>query len=273
MKRFRKGEADLLIATDVAARGLDVEHVSHVVNYDVPTDPDAYVHRIGRTGRAGREGVAITFAEPREHRLLRAIEQAIRRKIPVESVPNVADLRARRLEQTRTALRDAIVAGGLERFRGIAAELASEFDPLDVAAAAAKLLHEAGGDSGEDERDATIVPAAPTSERPVGKRPGGKGHERKRADRKGPDRTPEPRERDYVRLFVGLGRHAGVRPAALVGAIANEAGVKGDAIGAIEIADRFSMVEVASSRADEVVRALRKTTLRGRKVVVRPADR
>ena len=90
MRRFRDGASDLLVATDVAARGLDIEHVSHVVNYDVPSSPDAYVHRIGRTGRAGREGVAITLAEPREHRLLRNIEQATKQKIAIETVPTVS---------------------------------------------------------------------------------------------------------------------------------------------------------------------------------------
>ena len=108
MKQFRGGTADLLVATDVAARGLDIEHLSHVVNYDVPLRPESYVHRIGRVGRAGREGVAITLAEPREHRLLRNIEQLTRQKIEIATVPTVADLRARRLELTRASLREAI---------------------------------------------------------------------------------------------------------------------------------------------------------------------
>src|SRR6185503_12987964 len=103
--RFRAGQADLLVATDVAARGLDIEHVSHVVNYDVPSNPDAYVHRIGRTGRAGREGVAITLVEPREHRLLRNIEAATRSRLQIARLPTVADLRERRVEILRGNLR------------------------------------------------------------------------------------------------------------------------------------------------------------------------
>ncbi len=105
MKKFRAGKAELLIATDVAARGLDIAHLSHVVNYDVPAEPEAYVHRIGRTGRAGREGVAITLAEPREHRMLRNIEALTRQKIEVATVPTVAELRARRLDLLRASLR------------------------------------------------------------------------------------------------------------------------------------------------------------------------
>ena len=109
MGRLRGGTADLLVATDVAARGLDIDQLTHVVNYDVPSAPEAYVHRIGRVGRAGREGVAITLAEPREHRLLKTIERVTRQRITVEKVPTVADLRARRLELTRAALHESLL--------------------------------------------------------------------------------------------------------------------------------------------------------------------
>ena len=112
MAQFRAAKTDLLVATDVAARGLDIAHLSHVVNYDVPSSPEVYVHRIGRTGRVGRAGVAITLAEPREHRQLRNIEAFTRQKIEVTSVPTVADLRSRRLDVTRAALRERLLAGG-----------------------------------------------------------------------------------------------------------------------------------------------------------------
>ena len=113
MQRVRAGTAELLVATDVAARGLDIDHLTHVVNYDVPSAPDSYVHRIGRVGRAGREGVAITLVEPRQHRLLKTIEKATKQTIAVETLPTVADLRARRLELTRAALQDALQDGRL----------------------------------------------------------------------------------------------------------------------------------------------------------------
>jgi ATP-dependent RNA helicase DeaD len=158
MKRFRSNNADLLIATDVAARGLDIEHVSHVFNYDVPTEPDAYVHRIGRTGRAGREGVAITFVEPREHRLLRNIQFATKQKIAVGTLPTVNDLRNRRLELTRAALQEAVQAGGLDPFRKLVEDLASEFDPFDVAAAAVKLAHQASHDEEGARADEQDIP-------------------------------------------------------------------------------------------------------------------
>jgi ATP-dependent RNA helicase DeaD len=279
MKRFRSSKSDLLIATDVAARGLDIEHVSHVVNYDVPTDPDAYVHRIGRTGRAGREGVAITFAEPREHRLLRMIEKATQQKITVATLPTVADLRHRRLELTRASLREAVLAGGLEPFRNVVAELSSELDPMDVAAAAVKLAHEAShaeADAQAEEKDVVLEPA-PRRERP---RDGVRPAFRKGPNEKGNARGPRSERGDRgdrraqdsagrVRLFVGLGRMGGLRPGDLVGAIANEAGVSGGEIGAIEIGDRFSTAEVPEEYAEEIIQALRSTKIRGRKVTVR----
>ena len=133
MKKFRGEASDLLIATDVAARGLDIQHLSHVINFDVPCEAESYVHRIGRVGRAGREGVAITLAEPREHRQIRDIEQSTGQKIEIAKVPTVADLRARRLELTRASMREAIVAGDLDRYRVVVESLADEFDLMEVA--------------------------------------------------------------------------------------------------------------------------------------------
>jgi ATP-dependent RNA helicase DeaD len=250
MQQFRSGNVDLLVATDVAARGLDITHVSHVVNYDVPSAPEAYVHRIGRTGRAGRTGTAITLAEPREHRLLRSIEAFTKHKIEMAAVPTVADLRARRLELTRASIRERILAGGLDDVRIVVQSLAEEFDIVDIAAAGVKLAQSAAGDGDGEEPEIPAVsmtrgaPRAPTRDRSV---PGD----------------------DVVRLFIGAGRQAGIRPGDLVGAITGEAGIASRELGAIEIAERFALVEVPASRADAIIRALRSTTIRGKKVPVR----
>ena len=274
MKKFRANTADLLIATDVAARGLDVEHVSHVVNYDVPTSAEAYVHRIGRTGRAGREGVAITLAEPREHRLLRNIEFLTKQKIQIAAVPTVADLRARRIEMTKASLRETIVAGELDHFRAVVDSLAQEFDIMDVAAAAVKMADTKDGAEAEEIPSVTVRPDRP--DRPDSRhdrgpaprasasgaesgKPPGKGFSKKRI-------TPEW---DVARLYIGAGRAANVRAGDLVGAIVHEAGVDARAIGAIQITDRFSLVEVPADIADSIIETLRATTIKGKRVPVR----
>ena len=269
MGLFRSQKADLLIATDVAARGLDIEHLSHVVNYDVPASPEAYLHRIGRTGRMGRGGTAITLAEPREHRLLRVIENFTRAKIEVATVPTVTDLRARRLDLTRASLRERILAGDLDHVRVVVESLAEEFDIMDIAAAAVKMVHTAVAGDGDDRE--IPVAMAPRTEAAHGKRTTGAQRDRERPARRfsgGRSRVVETDGRT-VRLFIGAGRKAGIRPGDLVGAITGEAGVESRTLGAIEIADKFSLIDVPEALADEIIAALKKTTIRGKKVPVR----
>jgi ATP-dependent RNA helicase DeaD len=256
MNRLRSGNADLLLATDVAARGLDIDLLTHVVNYDVPSSPEAYVHRIGRVGRAGREGVAITLAQPREHRMLRTIEHITKQKILIEKIPTVADLRARRLELTRAGLEESLLEDGdLDHFRVGVETLAENYDLMDVAAAAVKLAHEAGGGQVDEEEIPDVPP--PSARGPKG-----------RDDR--PKRPGAKRESSgMTRVFIGAGRVAGIRPKDLVGAITNEAGLEGRDIGGIEIGDRFSLVEVPEGSVDGVITALRGTTIKGKKATVR----
>jgi ATP-dependent RNA helicase DeaD len=271
MSRFREGVADLLIATDVAARGLDIEHVSHVVNYDVPQSTEAYVHRIGRTGRAGREGTAITIAQPREQRMLKTIEREVGRRIEIAPVPTLADLRARRTELVRGALRDAVAADDYGGYRGAIEALVEEFDVIDLAAAALKLAADAMFPS-EPEGAGDIPQWEP------------RGHERfDDRERRGPRGARERQEgtrggrrgresaADMTRLYIGIGKRRGIRPGDIVGAIAGEARIPGGAIGAIEIADQFTLVDVPESYADQVIRALSRASIRGRPVAVRRA--
>jgi ATP-dependent RNA helicase DeaD len=272
VSRLKAGTTELLVATDVAARGLDVESLTHVVNYDVPAAPEAYVHRIGRVGRAGREGVAITLAQPREHRMLKSIERLTRTKIAIEKVPTVADLRARRLELTRAALQESLTEDDLEPFRVVVDTLSDEHDIVEIALAAIKLAHETGGGSSDEDEIPQVAPPA-ARERP-GAGPGGRGGPGPRGERPGRgggrgDVRPREVGQGMTRLFVGAGRTAGIRPQDLVGAIANEAGLSGREIGAIEIADRFSLVEVPEAAADRVVSALRGSTIKGKKTTVR----
>ena len=272
MGRFRDGSLDVLVATDVAARGLDIEGVSHVVNFDVPSNPDAYIHRIGRTGRAGREGVAITLVEPREHRMLRNIEAATRSKLEIAHLPTVADLRERRTELLRANLREALLGDGFDRFRGVVEPLTDEFDLVDIALAAVSLIEGAGAQpadevelsspplvAGPAVRTGRPVPARANRGAPV-YRPG--GPPTGMAGRGEPDGS-------WVRLFVGGGRRAGLRPGDLVGAITNEAHVPGSVVGAIQINEGFSFVDVQERVADAVIQALRGATIRGRRLEVR----
>jgi ATP-dependent RNA helicase DeaD len=239
MRRFRQGQVDLLVATDVAARGLDIETVTHVINYDIPWDVESYTHRIGRTGRAGREGDAITLVSPRERRQLRLIQQATGARIEAVRLPTTADIAARRRELFKQSVAEALAQGELGEFLITVDELAEEYEPSEVAAAALKLLWA---------QQKTQVAAQEVD---------------------GSDGTPP--EPGMARLFLTVGRQEGLRPTDLVGAIANEAGIPGKSIGAIDIMDHCAFVEVPRESAETVVRALSRTTLRGRRVRVEKA--
>jgi ATP-dependent RNA helicase DeaD len=270
MGRLRAGTTELLVATDVAARGLDVDHLSHVVNYDLPMSPEAYVHRIGRVGRAGREGVALSLVEPRERRMLNAIEKLIRGHVPVEPVPTVTDVRQLRLRRSREAIEalldDPAAQERLDTYREVLEDMLMTRDAGDVALAAFALVHEAsqGGPADEDDRDLTASVHA--EDRPGGSR-GPKGDSR-------PSDGPARKKRDRLegptsRLFISVGRKAGVTPGDLVGAITGEAGVKGRDIGVITVHEMYSLVEVPEDKARKIAKALNHCTIRGRKAGVR----
>ena len=269
LKRFKSGTTETLVATDVAARGLHVDKLSHVINYDLPTAPEAYVHRIGRTGRAGQEGVAISFADPRERGLLKNIEKLIGQRLEPAVVPTAADLRVRRLELLKGTLRETLLGGELELYRGVVDSLTAEFDAADVAAAALKMALIAT--VGEETERPEIVPS-PTPERQSRPERPERSERPVRPDR--PERSERPVRSEvasnetFVKLFIGAGRLAGIRPGDLVGAIANEAGIESSRIGSIQITDAFSLVQVPADTADGVLTALRNTTLRGKKVKV-----
>ena len=255
MSRLRDGTAELLVATDVAARGLDVDTLTHVVNYDVPSAPESYVHRIGRVGRAGRAGVAITLAEPREQRLLSNIERLTRQPIAIEKVPTVADLRAAQLEQTVEAVRESLAAEDLEEFYPVLHALRSDADARSIALAAVRLYHEAVGNT-VDEAEIPDI-AARAERRPRDERPARDAHH-------------TGNNQDTAFLWVGLGRDAGIRPADIVGCIANETDLEGRQIGPIRITDRYSVVGVPAARLDQVMEAVRNSTLKGKRPNVRP---
>jgi ATP-dependent RNA helicase DeaD len=265
MNRLRNKTIDLLVATDVAARGLDVDHLSHVVNYDLPSSPEVYVHRIGRVGRAGREGVALSLMEPRERRMLAAIEKLVGAPIPIEKVPSIADVRMMRLERTREGIEDILddpdQQSRLESFQEIVSDLLEDRDPETVLLAAFALAHEAaGGDLADDDRElsasldvdgkrgASVKGGKPTGKAAVG------------------THRPAPGK---ARIWVSLGRKSGVTPSDIVGAVTGEAGLKGKDVGPVKIQEFFSLVDVPEDKARKVVKALNHCTIRGRKAKVK----
>ena len=270
MGRLRSANTEILIATDVAARGLDVEQLSHIVNFDLPMSPEAYVHRIGRVGRAGREGVALSLVDPRERRMLGTIEKLIGRPIPIERVPTAATVRDMRRQRSAKALEELLEgedgAEQLERYRDFVEAMFDERDPAEVALAAFVLFHEAtqGPSTEEDERDLSASDedlrraTAKDGSRDFGKGTGG-------------DKTRKPRRLDgpSSRLFISVGRKARVTPGDLVGAITGETGLKGKDIGAITVHELYSLVEVPEDKARKIAKALNHCTIRGRKVTVR----
>lgn len=242
MKKFREGKIDILIATDVAARGIDIDDITHVINYDIPQDHESYVHRIGRTGRAGRKGVAMTFIEPKEYRQLRLIMRLTHAKIERRELPTASDILERQKDLVKERLVKTLQRNRFDDYHMIISDVAAEgFDMVDIAAAALQLSLEgykedakaADGDSFGD----------------TGGAPG------------------------MVRLFLNIGRNQRIRPADIVRAIASEADIPGDTIGVINIYDRFTFVEVPEAAAERVMSIMHRNTVKGHKVNVEPARR
>jgi ATP-dependent RNA helicase DeaD len=281
--RFRAGNTQLLVATDVAARGLDIPDVSHIINYDLPLDAESYVHRIGRTGRAGRAGEALTMVTPRERRMLIQIEHAIHRRLERLRLPTPADVAARRRAAFREDVLEILDAGQLDPYLALVEDLADTHEPAELAAAAFKLAAQAR-EAARPGRGFSWIEAPEQSEQVAPERgaaaEGEDGDRKGRAGRPGREHSEErdqgfhgPRGRreraarpagETTRLFLRVGKRDGVRPADLVGAIANEAGVPGDQIGDIDLYDTFAFVDVPADAAETVLAALNGTTIRNR---------
>ncbi len=256
MDRLRGETAELLVATDVAARGLDIDHLTHVVNYDVPSSPDAYVHRIGRVGRAGREGVAITLVEPRQHRHLKAIETphrpgARRRAGPHRGRPARPSPRADPGGPARDAGRRPRRARTLPPRRRVPVRrVRPRRDRAGGDRARPRRRHRARRRGGAARRAHAPGPL----------------HRRRRRWR---PKAPRPPSAGMTRLWISAGRNLGIRPKDLVGAIAGETRLTGRDVGDIQIAQRFSLVEVPEDAVDEVIAALRTSSVKGKKVAAR----
>ena len=270
MQKFRSGAVPVLVATDVAARGLDIDHLSHVVNFNVPESPDTYTHRIGRVGRAGREGVAITLADPREKYLLQAVERMIGRRLIPANVPTKAEIRAKRLDRTRDTIAEMMIAGGLEEFKKTLEPLLTGGEPLDVAAAVLAVLAKATHpvDAAPD-----ILPiAGPNGPNGPNRPPHSPHAPRQRIVGSKPEhRRPEgngPRGA-MVRLWIGVGKQAGVGRRELLNALQDELGLSGRDLGSIDILDRHSTVDVPGELAEYAVTTLNNMRWNGKSVPAR----
>ena len=236
MKKFRESKLEILVATDVAARGLDIDHVTHVVNYDIPQDPESYVHRIGRTGRAGRKGTAITFIHPREFRQLKQVEREIRQRIVRGQLPSAADILERQREIIKHRVIKTLEQDAFADYHPIVADLSLDYDPLDIAAAALKLFQEGFKEVVELETQSQS--------------------------------TSSGAEAGMVRLFVNAGRDNNIRPEDIVRTFAGEADIPGSSIGLIKIYSNFSFVEVPEDVAERVVSAMQGNRIKGIKINV-----
>lgn len=245
--RLKKGQIDILIATDVAARGLDVERISHVINYDIPYDTEAYVHRIGRTGRAGRSGDAILFVARREQRMLRAIERATGKPIEEMNLPSTADINEQRVQKFKENIAEVVEKQDLEFFKKLISDLTGETEvsALDIAAA---LAHISQGDR------PFFLEDRPERKRPSRDRDSSdRGEQRERGPRR--ERERDPNMNTYR---IDVGRNDGVSPGNIVGAIANEGDIDSKHIGHIKLYDSFSTVDLPKGMPKETFEQLRK---------------
>lgn len=279
--RLKKGKLDILVATDVVARGLDVERISHVINYDIPTDPESYVHRIGRTGRAGRSGEAILFVSNRERRLLNAIERTTRQKIEPMQMPSTSDINVQRVVRFKQRITDTLASGeDLELYTRVVTEYLhdEEIDPTVMAAALARMAQ--GSEplllSEREQR-----PPRERREERGGKAERGERPQRERAPR--PERTkeaPSPLARplkdhpevDMIRYRVEVGYDDDVKPGNIVGAIANEAEIESQYIGSIEIYDDYSIVDLPDGMPKDTLQDLKKAWVSGKRLNIRRLD-
>ena len=288
--QLKSGALDIVIATDVAARGIDVPRISHVVNYDIPYDTEAYVHRIGRTGRAGRAGNAILFVAPREVRMLRTIERATRQPISPLTLPSRADVTNKRVADFKEKVTEVLNAEGLDFFANIVSQIAEEQNvgAEEIAAALALMAQEGkplqvGGEDPppprplrEERRPASFGERDERRPR-SGERPafpdrgGDKPRFERPRDHEDRPRRPAPAG-DMVRYRIDVGRDHGVEVRDIVGAIANEAGLESRFIGRIGLYDESSTVELPAGMPKEAANALKRTRIRGVPINLRPDE-
>ena len=272
MNTFRQGHVDVLVATDVAARGIDISGIGAVFNYDIPQDMEYYVHRIGRTGRAGKSGLAFTFVTgPREMGELRDIMRYTKSDIKKMTIPSSADVMESRIARFSARVRAAVEAGGLEQYMSMVENLADEnISATEIAAALLSFeMTVDGKTSMPSDKDDEIFEG---HERYMHRRADGRRLDRRDrgySDRRDSGKNRRDRNRNMTKISIGLGKSANIAPGHIVGAIANETGIPGRAIGKIEIFDKYTTFEVPADVSELVINTLNKTKIMGRKTSAR----
>ena len=266
LKRFREGSVELLVATDVAARGLDIYEIDIVFNYDLPTDPEDYVHRIGRTGRAGRSGRAVSFVYGRDIYRLQSIERYTRQVIKRERIPSVEQVEGRRADLIFDTLKERLESGKFDTYQdNIDRLLEQGHTPTDIAGALATMLRESSGREGEHIAEDHEPEKPARKEKSREARPQQEGRDAR--DERGPkpkfERGPVPQEQGMTRLFLSLGKTHGVLPKDIVGMMYREAGLPDGSLGRITLFPRHTLVDVPENFADQAIRATRSSKLRG----------
>ena len=276
MNSFRTGRTEILVATDVAARGIDVDDVEAVFNYDIPQDDEYYVHRIGRTGRAGREGIAFSLAVGKEVYKLRDIQRYCRTRILPQAIPSLNDITAIKAEKILEQVKEVMEETDLTRMVHLVEQkvLEEDYTTLDVAAALLKLAmgeeNEDIADSGRPARSLDDLDRYGYGRREGrGSRDGGRG-----AGRRGRNGGRGRREgaAGMARLFLNIGKDQNVRPADILGAIAGESGISGKMVGSIDMYDKYTFVEVPEDAAEQVMNAMARAKIRGRNVHMEMAE-
>ena len=262
VEKLKSGELDLVVATDVVARGLDVERITHVVNFDIPYDAESYIHRIGRTGRAGRNGDAILFVAPREQRLLQQIERTTRSPIETLELPTAKQINALRVTRLQVELEAA--AKDIDQYLPLIQQFTENTDltPEQIAAATLKLMYKNTA-LFMDEREPSAAPMREKRTRNESER-----GDRKPAARRG--RGNDPVTEGMQRYWLGVGYQHGVKPGNIVGAIANEAGVDSQYIGRIDISENFSTVDLPNSIPAPMLQILKRARICGQPLNIRP---
>ena len=270
MNSFRNGKTEILIATDVAARGIDVDNVEAVFNYDIPQDDEYYVHRIGRTGRAGREGIAFSFVVGREVYKLRDIQRYCKTKIVPQAIPSLNDITEIKVEKIMERVADVINDNDLSRMINIIEKklLEEDYTSLDLAAALLKMtLGEEYEDIADDERPARSLDDL----RDYGS--GVSASRNGRVNRNAKGRSPRGTGEDTARLFINIGKDQNVRPGDILGAIAGESGMPGKMVGSIDMYDKYTFVEVPRESADTVLKAMANVKIKGKNIHMEKANR